>query len=457
MLAVFQQVAVQIANHEVGQLATFDLMFEGIRTALKSQIQQSILTAENHLGNPFAVRVLKALFLVKYVKEFKATPHNIAVLMIDRFGLDMSRLRKDVEEALALLEQQTYIQRNGDLYEFLTNEEKDVEEEIKNTEVDSDQVSAELVKLLFDQVLRERKIHYDEGNLDFPYTRKLDGQTFGREYELTINIASPFNEHFGEEAILKMQSIGKSELLVALPADNRFVQDLLMYKRTDKYIAQNITVTQQDSRKRILTDKSFQNRERYQQLELRAKELLAQAKLFVAGDEMENGSTEPVTHIVRGFHELIRRTYPHLKMLKGRQFNDSEIENYLKPPEGLLTGIDMTALSEAEQEALAYIQSNNRGGVRTTFKSLVEHFERKPYGWSLAAVQCNLALLCAHSKIEVRSDGNLLEDTELARSPTQHPEACQLDHRAAGGVLDRPGAQAEGVLRGFLRLPAGEQ
>ena len=144
MLAVFQQVAIHIANHEVGQLATFDLMFEGIQTALKSRIQQSILTAENNLNNRFAVRVLKALFLIKYVKEFKATAHNVSILMIDRFGADIVRLHKDIEEALGLLEQQTYVQRNGEEYEYLTNEEKDVEEEIKNTEVDSDQISSEL-------------------------------------------------------------------------------------------------------------------------------------------------------------------------------------------------------------------------------------------------------------------------------------------------------------------------
>ena len=49
MLGVFQQVAIQIRDHEVGQLATFDLMFEGIRTALKSGIQRAIIQAENHL------------------------------------------------------------------------------------------------------------------------------------------------------------------------------------------------------------------------------------------------------------------------------------------------------------------------------------------------------------------------------------------------------------------------
>ena len=130
-------VAIHIADHSVGQLATFDLMFEGIRTALKRRSSGSILTAEHHLDDAFAVRLLKALFLVKYVKEFKATPRNLTVLMLDRFDADLPALRKQVEEALNLLEQQTYIQRNGDLYEYLTDEEKDVEQEIKNTEVET--------------------------------------------------------------------------------------------------------------------------------------------------------------------------------------------------------------------------------------------------------------------------------------------------------------------------------
>ena len=167
MLAVFQQVAILIANHDLGQLATFDLMYEGISNALKAQIQQSILIAENQLDNTFAIRVLKALFLVKYVREFKATLHNITILLIDRFGQDMLVLRRQVEEALNLLEQQTYIQRSGELYEFLTNEEKDVEKEIKNTEVDADAVAGELGKIIFDQIIRDRKLRFEENRSGF--------------------------------------------------------------------------------------------------------------------------------------------------------------------------------------------------------------------------------------------------------------------------------------------------
>ena len=102
-------------------------MFEGVRNSLKTGIQSSILKAEDNLENPFAVRVLKVLFLVKYIKEFKSTIRNLCVLMYHNFDENLADLTKKVEEALNILEQQTYIQRNGELYEYLTDEEKDVE------------------------------------------------------------------------------------------------------------------------------------------------------------------------------------------------------------------------------------------------------------------------------------------------------------------------------------------
>ena len=416
MLGVFQQVAIQIGDHEIGQLATFDLMFEGIRTALKSNIQRAIIQAENHLDGPFAIRLLKTLFLVKYVKEFKPTLRNLCVLMLDGFNQDLPALRKRVEEALSLLEQQTYVQRNGELYEYLTDEEKDVEQEIKNTEVESSDVAAELEKIVFDHVIKQRKIRYDENGQDYPFSRKLDDRLHGREYELAIHVISPFHENAESESILRMQSMGRDELLILMPADERLVRDILMYKRTEKYIRQNISITQQEAVKRILTDKGFQNRERYAELQQRVQSLMGKAKLFVAGGDIEIGSEDAQTRVLRGFHELISRAYPNLRMLRGITYTENDIAKCLKHSQQGLFGNDATSLAESEQELLAFIQSNNRGGVRTTLKNLLEKFERKPYGWYYDAVLCTLANLCARGKVEVRADGNLLEEDELERA-----------------------------------------
>ncbi len=413
MLGVFQQVVLHIAQYETSRLATFDLMFEGIRSALKSNIQRAIIQAENHLGNDFAIRLLKALFLVKYVKEFKATPRNLRILLLDDFNQDLPALRKQIEEALALLEQQTYVQRSGECYEYLTDEEKDIEQEIKNTEVDTSEVADELQRIVFDGVIKDRKIRYDEKGQDYPFSRKIDGRLYGREHELTIHVISPFHEHAGKEDIVQMEGIGRDELLVLIPVDDRLVRDLLMYKRAEKYIRQNTSLAQQQTVKHILQNKGAQNRERRVEIEQRVGDLTGQASLFVDGTRIETGSGDGQTRVLHGFRQLVARTYPHLDMLRGVVYAENDIPGCLAYSQDGLYGNDATELTEPERDMLGFIQGNSRTGVRTSLKSMVEKFERKPYGWPYAAVLCTLAKLCARGKIEMRSDGNLLEDSEL--------------------------------------------
>ena len=419
MLGVFQQVAIQIRDHEVGQLATFDLMFEGIRTALKSGIQRAIIQAENHLDNPFALRLLKTLFLVKYVKEFKATIRNLCVLMLDGFDLDIPALKKQVEDALNLLEQQTCIQRSGAFYSYLTDEEKDVEQEIKNTEVEDDAVAAELAKIVFDHVIKLKKIRCEDppyNRQDYPYSRKLDDRMLGREQELVIHVISPFNENVDNEQILQSQSMGRDELLVLMPPDDSLVRDILMYMKTEKYIQQSISNNQQETVKRILSDKGFYNRQRHGELQQQVSNLLRSAGLFVAGSKLDISVGDAQNRIMEGFQNLVMRAYPNLQMLPGINYVEDDIARFLSRPGDGLFGDDAALLTESENELLAHIKRNEDQGVRTTLKNLLEKFERKPNGWPYAAVLCTIAKLCARGKVEVMADSNSLDGDKLEQA-----------------------------------------
>ncbi len=429
LLSVFQQVAVRMANEPLASLATFDLMFEGIRSTLKAESQASILTAEANLDDPQAIKPLKALFLVKYVRGFKATLRNLTVLLLPAFGVDLPALRKQIEEALNLLEQQTYIQRVGDVYEYLTNEEKDVEREIKNTEVENDAVAGQLNELFFDYVLKERKIRYDANSQDYAFARKVDGQLMGHDQELAIHLISPFYEHAGSLTMLKAQSMGRSELLVVLPPNARLMADVLQYTQTDKYIRQNLTTAQSESVRHILIEKQAQNGERQARLRTLLLELAAQATLVVDGQELDISGSEPRGRVINGFYDLLVRAYPHLSMLRGIAYSETDIAGFLQPA-ATLYGDDGAGLSEAEGELLAHMQANQREGLRTVIQALVTRFQRKPYGWSLAAVQCNLAKLSARGKIELRRDANLLEDAAL--------EAALRNTRDFGQIVITP-------------------
>ena len=412
MLGVFQEVAVQIADDSVGKLATFDLMYKGIASALKSHLL-SVRAAEKHLDNPLAIRLLKALLLVKYVKEFKASIHNLTVLMIDRFDADLAQLQKNVEEALNLLENQVYIQRNGDYYEFLTDEEKDVEQEIKNTEIDSTEIAEELNRILFEKVLKTRKLRYEANKRDFSFTRKLDDRLYGREYELAIHFVSPFHEHCDNPDQIRLAYIGKDEVTVVLPSDARLIRDLTLMKQTTKYVGQNFTTTNKENIKRILSSKTAANQQREQQLTEHVKRLVGKSRMFVAGNEIESTREDPGMRIHDGFEALVEHTYKNLPMLRGVIFTESQIEESLNESSDGLFGNDAATTSEPENEMLSLISRQTSKGIRPTVKMLVEDFETKPFGWPLPAIQCILAKLIARGKVEARGDGEMLDGQAL--------------------------------------------
>lgn len=183
MLSVFKHVACLLQDEDVGHLATFDLMFDGLKSTLTSIVQRSVIQAERALGaHNFAVRLLKALFLVKYVKGFKSTVRNLRVLMTPTFDQNIPALEKQISNALKQLENESYVQSNGTEYEYLTDEEKDVEMEIKATIVDLPDMEKRLYALLFSSgPLPDRKFRCGTPQKDYVFTHKLDTIAFSKE------------------------------------------------------------------------------------------------------------------------------------------------------------------------------------------------------------------------------------------------------------------------------------
>ena len=420
MLGVFQEVAKEMADQPVECIAAFDLMFEGIRTALKSAVQQSIQIAENKIQgiDPFAVRVLKALFLVKYVKEFKPTVSNISVLLLSEFDTDQVKQRRKIEEALSVLERNTLIQRNGEFYEFLTNEEKDAEDEIKALDVDSSELSKQLELLVFEAILRYRKITHFTTKNEYSFNRKLDDHMLaGREHELSINVISPVSGDTLSHEAVRMQNINRDELAVVLESDSRFLEDLILFKKTEKFIRQVPTGSQQPGRGRIVAEKGEQNGRRYKDLEQHMGKLIVGARMFVRGEEIDVKGGDAQERIVKGFQMLVDKVYVNLPMLRGVTYSEADISKAAMPGSGFLGGGgEDQDLVEEQQEVLNYVQSQTQIGLKVSVKHLVDQFGGKPYGWPSVAVLCLIASLSSGNKIEARSDSMVLESAELAKA-----------------------------------------
>jgi len=321
MLSVFQEVAKAIKALPVGRLASFDQLYDGIRDVIRADKQQTMVTAQNQVG-PLELRILKALFLLKWVPGFKSTARNIAILLIEAPNFDIRAHEQAVKDALINLESQSYLQRGGEIYEFLTDKEKDVEQEIKRTEVAESVVIKNLHGIVFDDVLRSVKIRFEgsgsgsgSGN-DYPFAQKIDdGLIKGKEGDVVVNLVTPEHPNYGNEPVLISRNMGGSELMAILPAKERLLDQIRSYLKTDLYIRQN-SGGEDETLNAILAVRSKQNSARRQEITRLADDLLRTAVLVLNGQTLSVGEGDPKTRFSKACQELIRSAFPKLKMIR---------------------------------------------------------------------------------------------------------------------------------------------
>lgn len=432
MLGVFQEVLKSIAHDEGRVMVSFDKMFEGIRSTIRGEIQNSITVAERNITNKFAVRVLKTLFLVKYYTNFKTTARNVSVLMLETPSVDLKEHDRVVQEALNLLENQTYIQRNGDFYEYLTDDEKDIEELIKSTDIDNGQITQLFNEIIFDSIIGDSKIKYLDNKQEYEFTKRIDGVILGRERELAIEIITPNSDNFGNFDFYKAQTMGYQTLMLfALPADERIVKDVRLYLKTEKYIRQNNSTSNKDSIKRILYDKGQQNAERKRTLTQLLKSLLGESRVYLNGSEHSVGSTsDGKTKVINAFQDLVKLAYPNLRMLGVTNYSEDTIKSIIRSKQDDLFGTDDQTMGEAEQEVYNLIVRRKKQSDRTSLNDLRDLFAKKPYGWYQNAIFTVAGKLYKRGKIEAKQDSNLLTDEDFLSN--------LLNNRAFSNTLLEP-------------------
>jgi hypothetical protein len=425
MLSVFQEVAKAIKELPVGRLASFDQLYDGIRDVIRADKQQTMVTAQNQLGE-LELRILKALFLLKWVTQFKSTARNIAILLIQEPNFDIRAHEQAVKDALINLESQSYLQRSGEIYEFLTDKEKDVEQEIKRVEVSDSVVVKTLHGVVFDDVLRSNKIRFEDNGNDYPFAQKIDdGLIKGRDTDVAVNLVTPEHPNYGREGILHSRNMGGTELMAILPAKDRLLDQIRSHLKTDLYIRQN-SGSEDEALNAILAVRAKQNSARRQEITRQAEELLRTAPLVVNGQTLSVGEGDPKTRFSKAYQELIRSAFTSLRMIHG-VFSEATVAQVVREQDDLLEG-SAIQLSEAEQEVLVDVERQQKLGERLSAEDLVRKFEGRPYGWSNWATLTFIARLYRLGKLELR-EKELLSSVEVIEALT--------NSRKLGGVSVR--------------------
>jgi len=177
LLDAFQSAAKQVSDKAAGVLIPLYYFYPAIESFLDTSVKKDIDQAATKSSiTAFGVNILKTLFLIRYVDVVKSTLDNLVTLCISEVDQDKLALRKQIELSLNALEQNLLIARQGDEYIFLTNEEKEIENEIKNTDIELSDETLKLGDIVFDEILRRNNNYrYPENKQDFAISRFCNG------------------------------------------------------------------------------------------------------------------------------------------------------------------------------------------------------------------------------------------------------------------------------------------
>lgn len=390
MLDAFQTAAVGNGDKDIDAFVPLYDFYPSIESFLDSSVKRAIDQAgENPALEPWDIKLLRALFLIRYADAVKATVDNLATLCLDRVDVDKLALKRQIQESLARLERQNLVSRNGDLWFFLTNEERDVSQEIKSVDISSAEVSRLVSELVFDEVLGgQTKVRHRDTKTDYEFNRLLDGVPWKQaNQQLTLEVLSPVGGDY--ELMTEAKCIGRSaegagRAILRMANDARVDVELRTYVQIEKYISGPKTDAATPSLKRILLDRKDENRERKTRILAQLSDLLSRGDFYALGQKLTLKPQGPSVILDEALNYLVSNTYSKLGYIRVRQADPAaEIRAVLASDTHgqykiALDGEDGNALAIGEMRQYLTVAA---GTSRVLLSDVVDRFAGAPWGW----------------------------------------------------------------------------
>ncbi|WP_158636061.1 BREX system P-loop protein BrxC [Tsukamurella sputi] len=428
LLGVTKDIGSSMQPAEVGALATFDMFFDGIEKSLNSDIKQNVISASRNITGPdreLQLRLLKALLMTKYVDWFEATSQALSVLLTPEIDANIAALHTDVERALKELERATYVQRSGNAYAYLTNEEQDVEKAIKNHARND----ADVKKLLNDEIVAATgvggKIRHDATGVDLGLERWLDDERQGRTEPLSVRFITPYGFRTVDD--VKQQSIGATgALYVVLDLTDRTRDDIELFVRTASYVQLQMKSTLPESRQRILASHGRANIERGRAVRAEVARAVANADLVHNGTIVQVGGGTAKDRVNAGLQVAIESLYLRINESRAAAgLTDGDVGRILRDENMLELDVSST-LDELARTVINEVQYAKTRQVDATVGHLVEHFAKPPFGWSMSTVLAVIAHAVVTGRVRLRLDSRVLVRTEIAGELTNRHKHRQI-------------------------------
>ena len=219
------------------------------------------------------------------------------------------------------------VQKNGTIYTFLSNEEQEINSEIEKENVEMPDVITKTSEMIFDDIFTSKKYQYPAfgGRYAFPFNQTVDDRPYkaNQNYDIGLRVLTPWYDGGTDDATLRMISGQGREVLVVLPNDQAFLDEIRAYLKIERFLRKNTSV-QLAKYETIKEGKRTEMRERNGNAKLYLTEALKDATIYVNGDVLRTSGKEVTSRINEAIGRLVQIVYHKLSYIDAAM-NEADI------------------------------------------------------------------------------------------------------------------------------------
>ena len=415
MLSAFQEAAQSVQQREEGGFVPFYAFYDTVHTFLDGTIRRVIDRADRaaQAGDGLKtqdVNVLKLLFLIRYVDGIPSNIENLSTLMVSDIQADKITIRRALQESLDRLVRENYAARNGEIYLFLTDEEQDVNREIRNLIVDENDVIHMIGQAVFADLYPGKKYRY-KNHYDFSFDPMVDdaviGQPSGDIRLRLITLAYGLREG-DADAQLILQSRAGNEAIVLLNTSCGYFHEFEEVRRIEKYIKQRNISQLPESIRKIIQGKQAEAREREKSATALLKEAIVRGEFYIAGEHIALRAASLKETLDAALARLVEIVYSKLAYVNVFAQSDGDIQKILTGDvQERLSGVAQPN-AQAMEELQQYMEIRTRQHMNVTMSEIQKRFQAAPYGWREIDVAALVATLVRRQKLQLIYNGSAL-------------------------------------------------
>lgn len=409
MLALFKEAAVKIEDKCDGVIVPFNEFYSALENFIDHTYRIVIIQAEkNDRLNKFDVELLKVLFMTKYVDNFPKDVENLTTLMISDVNDDRIELRRKVESSLRILCDEMLVQKNGQFYSFLTNEEQEAENAIRSIDIDPSDIINYVAKVAFDEiiVIPNNKYSYSK-RYQFSFNQKIDNRFYNNKQTQTISLHL-LTAYSGEQSdiALAMLSSTENSVIIRLSDDYPYLEEINEMLKITKFINKQ-DVGSMNNYEVIRIAKQKERKDKVDRIRDYVRMAIETAHIYVNGEQIQIKTKDVAGRVSEALRKLIASEYSKLSYMQTEP-GQSDILDMLKKNKTQLT-FDLGQNSEPNHDALnelvSAIRYSGKMSAKFSIKQAMDKFMAAPYGYIEEDVQYLIATLYKKGMISLKMNG----------------------------------------------------